>query len=196
MLMYNDVFLAFDGITKQMNNPEVMERINEKMTMLGPAVGRYISEMINPTIIRTLGILSRKGKLPQPPEEIMVDPSFEIDCVSQLAQAQRRSELNALMTGLTLVGQLAPLNPNILDKISTDKVVDEAWNIIGATPRVLNDDDVIDTIRTGRTQLQQQAAVLQSAQASADAIKTGSEIDVNLAKARQGNQPTMKGPVQ
>jgi hypothetical protein len=195
-LMYNDVFLAFDGITKQMNNPEIMERINEKMTMLGPAVGRYISEMINPTIIRTLGILSRKGKLPRPPEEIMIDPSFEIDCVSQLAQSQRRSELNALMTGLTLVGQLAPLNPNILDKISTDKVVDEAWNIIGATPRVLNDDDVIETIRTGRTQLQQQAAALQSVQASADAIKTGSEIDANLAKANQGNQPTMRGPVQ
>ena len=64
--MYNDTFLAFDRITKQMNNPEIMERINEKMTMLGPAVGRYISEMLNPVIERTIGILARRGKLPDP----------------------------------------------------------------------------------------------------------------------------------
>lgn len=105
-LMYNDVFLAFDNITKQMNNPEVMERINEKMTMLGPAVGRYISEMLNPVVIRTIGILARRGKLPPPPDELIEDPSYEIDCISQLAQSQRRSELNSLVTGLNDISTL------------------------------------------------------------------------------------------
>jgi hypothetical protein len=120
-----------------MNNPEVMERISEKMSLLGPAVGRYISEMLNPVIIRTIGILFRKGKLPEPPDAFRMDPTFEIDCISQLAQSQRRSELNALVSGMTLVGQMAPLDPSIMDKIDMDKVVDEAWNIVGAPSRVL-----------------------------------------------------------
>lgn len=195
-IMYNDVFLAFNGITKQMNNPEVMERISEKMSLLGPAVGRYISEMLNPVIIRTIGILYRKGKLPEPPDAFRADPSFEIDCISQLAQAQRRSELNSLIGGMTLVGQLAPLDPNVMDKISMDRVIEEAWNIVGAPARVLRSDDEVDGIRQAKADAAAQAQQVAMLQQSADAIKTGSEIDLNAAKARppeNGIRPSQGG---
>lgn len=184
-LMYNDVFLAFDGITKQMNNPEVQERINEKMTMLGPAVGRYISEMLNPIIIRTVGILHRRGKLPKPPDELMQDPGYEIDCISQLAQAQRRSELQALMSGLNLVGQIAAFKPEVLDKVNGDKAVDEAWNIIGAPTRVFNDDSEVAALREARGKAAQAQQQMELLNRGADAVKTGSEADLNLASAAQ-----------
>ena len=184
-LMYNDVFLAFDGLTKQMNNPEVMERINEKMTMLGPAVGRYISEMLNPVIIRTIGILQRKGKLPKPPVELLQDPRYEIDCVSQLAMSQRRSELNSLMTGLSLVGQMAQYTPDVLDKISSDKVVEEAWSILGAPTRVMRDDGEVQSLRENRAALAQQERSMALAQQGADTVQKGSQVDLNLAKAGQ-----------
>lgn len=184
-LMYTDVFLAFDGITKQMNNPEVMERINEKMTLLGPAVGRYISEMLNPVVIRTIGILARRGKLPPPPDELIDSPEYEIDCISQLAQAQRRSELNALMTGLTLVGQMAPMVPEVLDKISADKVVDETWGILGAPVRVLRDDAEIEALREAKGKIAQQQMAMQMAQQGADVVERGSKVDLNLAKSKK-----------
>jgi hypothetical protein len=193
-LMYNDVFLAFDNITKQMNNPEVMERINEKMTMLGPAVGRYIAEMLNPVVIRTIGILARNGKLPPPPDELMQDPSYEIDCISQLAQSQRRSELNALVSGLTLVGQMAQFSPESIDKISPDKVVDEAWSIIGAPIRVLRTDDEVSSIRQTRGQMAAQAQAMATASQGADVVHKGSQIDLNIAKAKEstGIVPTSR----
>ena len=183
-IMYNDVFKAFDAITKQMNNPEIAERINEKMTLLGPAVGSRISEMINPTIIRTIGILSRRGRLPQPPDELIDDPSYEIDCVSQLAQAQRRSELNALMSGLQMVGQVAQFKPEVLDKISGDKTIDEIWSITGAPTRVFNDDADVEAMREqrGKAELAQQQLLM--AQQGADVVKTGTEADKNLAQAQ------------
>lgn len=184
-LMFNDVFLAFDNLTKQMNNPEVMERINEKMTMLGPAVGRYIAEMLNPVVIRTIGILARTGKLPPPPDELIEDPSYEIDCISQLAQSQRRSELNSLVTGLGLVGQMAQFDPAVLDKISSDKVVDEAWSIIGAPARVLRDDAEVEDIRVNRGQMAQQAQQMGMLQAGADVVEKGSKVDLNVSKAKQ-----------
>lgn len=183
-LMYNDVFLAFDGITKQMNNPEVMEKINEKMTMLGPAVGRYISEMLNPVVIRTIGILARAGKLPDPPDELIQSPEYEIDCISQLAQAQRRSELNALMSGLSLVGQMAQFDPSVLDKVSSDKVVDEAWNILGAPARVLRDDTEVEALRDAKGKMAQQQQAMAMAEQGANVVKAGSEVDKNIADAQ------------
>ena len=183
-LMYNDVFLAFNQITKQMQNPEVMERINEKMTMLGPSVGRYISEMLNPVIIRTIGILYRKGKLPPPPVEFMMNPEYEIDCISQLAQAQRRSELNNLVTGLTLVGQMAQFAPQSVDKVDPDKVIDEVWSITGAPDRVLRTDSDIAKLRESRGQQAQQAQAMEMAQQGAQTVEYGSKVDLNLAKAK------------
>jgi len=187
-LMYNDVFLAFDNITKQMNNPEVMERINEKMTMLGPAVGRYISEMLNPVVIRTIGILFRRGKLPPPPDELMEDPSYEIDCISQLAQAQRRSELNSLVSGLQLIGQMAQFTPDVLDKISPDKVVDEAWAILGSPVRVLRDDEEVKIIRETKANLAQQQMAMNLTQQGAEVVKAGSEVDLNVANAQNAGK--------
>jgi hypothetical protein len=182
-MMFNDVFLAFNGITKQMQNPEVMERINEKMTLLGPAVGRYISEMLNPVIIRTIGILYRRGKLPPPPAEFMMNPEYEIDCISQLAQAQRRSELNNLVTGLTLVGQMAQFAPEATDKIDTDKTTDEVWSILGAPDRVLRTDTDIAKLRETRGKMAQQQHAMELANQGADTVHKGSQVDLNLAKA-------------
>lgn len=184
-IMFNDVFLAFDNLTKQMNNPEVMERVNEKMSMLAPAVGRYISEIINPVISRTIGILARRGKLPKPPAEFMMNPEYEIDCVSQLAQAQRRSEMNSLVSGLTLVQQIAQFAPQVIDKVDPDKVIDEAWSITGAPDRVLRDDSEIQKIRETRGQIAQQQMALQMIDQGAGAVQKGADVEKKQAEAKK-----------
>ena len=177
-IMYHDVFLAFSNITKDMNNPEIMERINEKMTLLGPAVGRYIAEVLHPVIIRTIGILWRRGKLPKPPDIMIMNPEYEIDFVGVLAQAQRRSELNTLVTGLAMVGNMAQYAPEVLDKINPDRVTDEVWSITGAPVQVLRDDTEITKIRQARAEEQIKAKELAmiggGAKAAADAGKAAS----------------------
>lgn len=183
-LMFNDVFMAFANLTKRMNNPEVMERINEKMTLLGPAVGRYISEVLNPIIIRTIGILERKGKLPEPPAEFLMNPVYEIDCISRLAQAQRKSELDALVGGLSLVGEMAQYSPDVLDKISMDRVVDETWSIVGASSKVLRGEDEVAEIREAKAQAAQQQMDLERLKDGAALAESGSKTDLNMAKAQ------------
>jgi hypothetical protein len=181
-LMYYDVFLAFEGIDKQMQNPEVYERINEKMSMLGPAVGRFMGEVLNPIVTRTIGILDRKGLLPPIPDELIENPAFEIDYVSQLAQAQKRSELNSLMSGLSLVGQMAQAAPEVLDKIDADKTVNTAWDILGAPVKVLRDDEEVQSIREGRAAAQaEQDKMVQAGQVAAIG-KTAAEGDKALAE--------------
>lgn len=187
-LMYNDIFLAFNNITKEMNNPEVMERINEKMTMLGPAVGRYLAEVLNPIVHRTIGILARKRKLPEPPEEMADNPFYEIDFVGVLAQAQRRSELNTLITGLTMVGQMAPMNPEVLDKVNSDRVVDEVWSITGAPVSVLRDDSEVRDIREGRAQEAMRQKQMAQVAAGAMVAKDAGNAAAGFAKAKETNK--------
>ena len=187
-LMYTDVFLAFNNVDKRMNNPEVMERINEKMTLLGPAVGRYISEFLNPVVVRTIGILSRRGKLPPPPDEMINSPEYEIDIISQLAQAQRRSELNSLMTGLQIVGQMAQLVPDVLDKVSPDAIVDETWDILGAPAKVLRDDGEVREIREAKADAMEQQMQMEQMAQSAEVVKSASEIDKNVAESAAKNK--------
>jgi hypothetical protein len=182
-LMYNDIFLTFENITKQMQNPEVQERINEKMAMLGPAVGRYMGAVLNPVVIRTIGILQRAGKLPPVPDELMNSPQFEIDYVSQLAQAQKRSEFNSLMTGIQLVGQMGQFVPEVMDKINTDTVIDEAWDIIGAPVKVLRDDAEVQQIREGRQQAMAKEQNLLMAREAAAAGKDIAAGEKDMAAA-------------
>jgi len=184
-LMFNDVFLAFENLTKQMNNPEVMERINEKMTLLGPAVGRWTAEVLNPIIIRTVGILFRRGKLPPPPDALIEDPNYEIDFVGQLAQAQRRSELNTLVTALTMVGQMAQFAPDVLDKVDTDRTADEVWAITGAPVQVLRDDSEIQELREARAEQAAMNRQLAVAGAGTEVAETASKVDLNVAQAKE-----------
>jgi hypothetical protein len=187
-LMFNDTFLAFNNITKEMNNPEVMERINEKMTLLGPAVGRYLAEVLNPIVQRTIGILWRKGRLPEPPDEILQNPNYEIDFVGALAQAQRRSELNTLVTGLTMMGQMAQFTPEVLDKVSADRVVDEVWSITGAPVHVLRDDAEVQKIREERASQQIAAQEQQAMLSRAQVAKDAGAATAGFAKAQETNK--------
>lgn len=187
-LMYHDTFLAFNNITKEMNNPEIMERINEKMTILAPAVGREVDERLAPIVKRTIGILARRGKLPDPPMELALDPRYEIDFVGVLAQAQRRAELNTLITGLTMVGNMAQYSPEVLDKLDPDKITDEVWSITGAPIRVLRDDDEVQKIREGRAQASMEQQQLGELHAGSEIAKNAGAAEAGFAKAQEGKK--------
>jgi len=64
---FTDLFLLLAD-RKNMTATEVQERIAEKMVMLGPVIGRLQSEMLDPIITRTFGILLRAGVLLPPPD--------------------------------------------------------------------------------------------------------------------------------
>lgn len=187
-LMFHDTFLAFNNITKEMNNPEIMERINEKMTILAPAVGRYLDEVISPIVQRTIGILSRRGRLPEAPQELLMSPGYEIDFIGVLAQAQRRAELNTLVTGLTMVGNLAQFSPEVLDNIDPDKITHEVWAITGAPVKVLRDDDEVQQIREGRAQAAVEQQQMAQVAAGAQIAKDAGAADASFAKAKQGGK--------
>jgi len=181
--MYTDVFQTFQNLGKQMNNPEVFERIAEKLTLLGPAVGRFLN--LNDNVLhRTIGMLDRRGMLPEPPPEIIEDPSYEIDYISTLAKAQRNGELQALQNAMIVVGNMAQFSPEVLDKIDADAGVDVTFNITGAPVQMLRDDQEVQDIRANRAEKatrDQEAALLGQ---GADIAAKATQASVNAANAQ------------
>jgi hypothetical protein len=119
------------------------------------------------------------------PEELMEEPNYEIECVGQLAQAQRRSSLNNLVTGLTMVGQMAQFSPEALDKVNPDKTVDEIWEITGSPVTVLRSDDEVARIRENRAKQQAAVAQMQMLGAGSQIVETASNVDKNIAQAKE-----------
>ena len=181
--MFYHVFLAFRGITKQMNNPEVMQRKAEQMTLLGPSVGRFLSNVGGPIIERTFNILAQQGRLPNPPDELIEDPRYEVEYTSALALAQKSNDLTALNTALTTAGSLAEYNPEIIDKIDFDKALDVTWGITGADVSVLRDENEVAQIRETRALAQQAENDRLALAEGAQIAKTGSEAARNIQQA-------------
>lgn len=181
-IMFYTTFQAFSELTKQMTVPEVMERISEKMTVLGPAVGRFMNDVLQPLIEKVVMILYNAGKLPPMPEGLMQNPSFEVKFVGRLVQSQRQSEINNIVNAIGIIGQVAQVKPEVLDKINADEVVTTIANITGLPASMIYSDDEVRKLREQRAEAQAQEAQLMQAQALAQTYKTASEGDRNAAQ--------------
>jgi len=184
-MMFKNAFLSFQDITKQMTVPEVMQRQNEALTLLGPAVGRYMSDVLQPLIERAIGILWNKGRLPKLPDEMMLNPEYDVKFVGRLAQAQKQSEMNNMTNALTIASQIAQFKPEALDKINADETIDELWGITNAPAGMIYDDKEVMEIRKARAEQQAQVQKIQMAQAASAAGKDATQADVNIAKSRE-----------
>jgi len=181
--MFTDVFLMFDGVTKQMNNPEVFERISEKMTLLGPAVGRFMN-VLDGVLERTVGLLERQGRLPERPPELQEDPNYEIEYLSVLAKAQRNPELQSMQNAILMAGNLASFSPTVVDKIDADKGIDAVWGITGAPIQMLRDDEEVAEIRQARAEREQQDNEAAMMGMGADAAVKATQAGKNVQEAQ------------
>lgn len=183
--MFYNTFLAFSEMTKQMTVPEVMERVSEKMTTLGPAVGRFMNDVLQPLIEKVVLILWEDGRLPKMPDVMLQDPTFEVKFVGRLVQSQRQSEVNNIVNALAIAGQVAQFNPEAVDKINTDNAIDEIFDISGVSTRILHTDSEVRDIRDARAQAQAQAAQMEQAQVLANTYKTATEGERNANAAKE-----------
>lgn len=175
-----DLFLALTQAKGKMTATEVIERANEKMSLLGSSIGRLMKELLSPIIIRTFNILARiPGMLLTQPEEIK-GKDFTIEYISILARAQKRAESKGIDNFLLRVNGIAQIIPETVDKINADNTVDELAKIEGISPVIVRDEKEVKVIRDARAAAEAQQAQLVAAQTMAQTVKTGSEAAKNL----------------
>jgi hypothetical protein len=76
------------------------------------------------------------------------------------------------------------VQPDVFDKINFDEAVDYIADITNITPKIIRDDDEVEQMRADRGQQQAQAMQLEMIQKGADATKTGTEADKNIAQSQ------------
>ena len=177
---YADLFLmlASQPANGRMTATEVAERHEEKLLMLGPVLERLHNELLSPLVDLTFERCLEAGILPPAPEEIQ-GANLEIEFISVLAQAQRAVAVNGMERLLTTAVNLAPVKPEILDKVNFDQVIDDMANAFGVNPAVIVSDEDAAAARQARAQAQQAQAAAATAPQVVESAKTAGEIDVD-----------------
>jgi hypothetical protein len=183
---YADLFLMLSmSDRRQITAREVEERHEEKLLMLGPVLERLHNELLDPLIDRTFAVMLRastdgngrwldRAVIPEPPQELRgVD--LKVEYISILAQAQKAVGTVGIERIAGFVGGIAALNPEVVDKLDLDQMVDDYGELTGVSPKLVRPDDDVVARRAQRAkQLAAQQAIAQ-AQPMAETAKTLTE---------------------
>ena len=179
---YNDLFVMI----QQMGNMTVTEvniRNNQRMQLLGSAIGNIMREKLSPTIENIYSIAARLRKLPPLPPEL-INEEYVIQYISPLARAQKSLELNNLSQAMQIIASFGQVNPETFDKIDFDELVDYTAEVTNITPKVIRDDAEVEDIRTGRAQQQAIAMQMEMMKQGVETTEKATSADKNIAEAQ------------
>lgn len=175
---YEDLFLMLANTDRrQITAREVAEKHEEKLLMLGPVLERLHTELLDPSIDRTFGILQRNGVLPLPPPELQ-NRELSVEYVSVLAQAQRLVNTGAIDRITEFTAAAATVWPEARHKIDIYQAVDDYANALGVSPSTIVSDSDAREAAVAEAQMQQQMAAIEQAETLANTAKTASDTSV------------------
>lgn len=174
---YVDLWLAMlnDQRNQRPTATEVDATKEEVMLQLGPLLESLNHDLLDPMVARTFGILSRRGKLPPPPQELVDyqmskgigDAAIRVEFISILHQAQKITGITGMRELIASVQMLVQTGkPAALDKINEDAWVDQMGDMLGVSPEVIYSDDQVDQVRQAKAkqaQAQQQGQAMLAA---------------------------------
>lgn len=175
---YADLFLMLSNDTRSgITATEVAERHEEKLLMLGPVLERLHNELLDPLIDMTFEELLKSGQLPEPPEELQ-GMELKIEFVSTLAQAQKAVGIASVDRLLGMIGGVAGMRPDVIDKINVDEMVDGYADLLGVDPTYIVAGEKLALIREQKAQQAQQQQAMAQAPAMAQTAQTLSQTPV------------------
>lgn len=180
---FAEMFMAITNMAgiQPRNMEEIAARNEEKLTQLGPTIERVNNEKLAVAVDRVFDIMLRGEMLPPIPEALEGKP-LKVEFISILTQMQRMVGLGQIERTVSFIGNIAGAQPEALDKLDVDELVDEYADRAGTPPRVIRSSKQVAEIRAARQQQQnaeRSAAMMPAVQQGADAARLLSETDVN-----------------
>ena len=175
-IFFNDLFLGISQLGTVRTATEIEARQQETLVQIGPVIERTQTEL-DQIVERTFAIMARRKLFPPAPAEIQ-GRALVVKYVSLFAETQRAASTTAIERLMAFVGGLAALQPDIMDNIDTDEVVEKYASELNVSPDVIRDLKQIAAIRANREQAQQTQAALQVGTAAAQGAQTLSQTDV------------------
>lgn len=176
-VFFNDLFMMISNLQTVRTATEIDARREEKLIQLGPVIERFENECLSPAITRVFNIMSRGGLIPPAPPEIAGKP-IEIEYVSMLAEAQKAVATSAIERVFQVAGNLAAVNPSVLDNIDFDAGIDEYATLLGTTPKIIRAPEEVAKMRAAQAQQKAQEQAAQLAMPAVQGAKVLSQTQV------------------
>ena len=176
---YSDQLQLQEG--PQMTATEVQVRYELMQRLLGPTLGRFQTEFLNPLIERVFAIMMRAGALTPRPSEIE-GASMDIEYVGPLARSQRMEEAIAVERLYQLALQVVQVDPTVMDVINHEQAIRMRATLLGVPKTVLRSEDEVTEIREQRAAAQQQAQEQAMAQQQADTALSQGKAMTEMSK--------------
>ena len=178
---YSDQLQLQEG--PQMTATEVQVRYELMQRLLGPTLGRFQSEFLNPLIERVFGIMYRAGAFLQEPE-MLRGQQMDIEYVGPLARSQRMEESIAIEKLYGLAMNVVQVDPAIMDNINHDEAIRLRGKLLGVPKTVLRGRDEVEEMRAERAEQQAMAAQAAQQQAEGDAMQSQAKAAKDMADPR------------
>ena len=176
---YSDQLQLQDG--PQMTATEVQVRYELMQRLLGPTLGRFQSEFLNPLIDRVFGLMFRANAfLPVP--EIIQGETIDVEYVGPLARSQRMEEAVAVERLYQLAMQVVQLDPSIMDIIDHDEAIRMRANLLGVPKSVLRGREEVDEMREAKAQQAAMEQQMMQQQQMAEVAQKQAGIASEMAK--------------
>ena len=168
MAFYNDLFNMLSD-KKNMTATEVLERVNEKLVLFNPVVGRIQDELLKPLIGTAYDVLSRRDELPPVPAILQENNDYEISFTGKISLAIEQLEVMALIETMNFFMPLSEVKPDMLDNFNFDDIVRGVSKRNNVPIEWMNAADKVEKIRAARAEQQAQQAQLDQGTQMADA---------------------------
>jgi hypothetical protein len=153
---------------------EILQRAQEKGDLIAPAANSIQSEVLEPETKRLIGIMDRKGLLPEIPQEILeADGEYEIEHTAPVNQLQRNGELVAIQRMMEALLPVVQLKPEEIHRLNIGEIAERYLDVQGGPPQVLRSEEEFQAILQQLAEQQQQAAMPEQAAVGAGALKDG-----------------------
>lgn len=163
----------------QMTATEVQVRYELMQRLLGPTLGRFQTEFLNPLIERCFAIMQRNEQFLQIPAKLEgVD--IDIEYVGPLARSQRMEEAVAVERLYEMAANLAQIAPEVMDNIDHDAAIRSRAELLGVPKDILKDPREIQAQRQAQMEQQQQMMEMQQAQQGADIASKVAPVVQNI----------------
>jgi len=150
-IFHNPLFQMISQLETVRSATEIDARREEKLVLLGPVLGRFEAEALDPTIKRVYSIMLRAGLLPEAPEDI-ADMDIEIQYVSILSTAQRAVAAVPTERFVQFLGNIAAVKPEVLNIPNWEELIRNYGRDLGIRAKDLND----PAVSQGTTEAQNQ----------------------------------------
>lgn len=181
-IFFVDVFAPLANLPgDRRTTVEIRERVRQAAKKLAGPLYRLQSELLTPTITRSVLLLIRNGVIPQPPQELR-GKGFGIEYISELALAMRDQQSQGFIQLADLVVSLDPVFPGAKDILNMDRALPDIAFTFGTKVEHLSTPEEIKATRD------QRAADL-AAQQALQAIQVAGQAYPGATKSPEEGSP-------